>query len=313
VEVTGVLTDQFSFDTGATFNDSLNGAAGAQCVRTIGDDSAPTGFGLPVDGGAGAEGVAVSTDGGLSFTHYYAPQIQTGSRYATFPSATNWYLVAGEWPGETPEEEAEALGLDLAAGDKLHRLTQRIHIAKWANGTSRFITRRASQLAKPAKGSYLMQIAATTTGGKNWTLQYNETHEWYGNGIECTTPDNCCVVGEADSGAAAGSYIWCTANGGATWAVTHNNTDPNSSLIDIAALGPNELWAVGGEFGSIGPAYTQFWHSLDGGQTWTAAGTASQIANQYAIAVDCVPAVNNCWAVTIDLDQQASVASITSQ
>lgn len=308
--VTGTLSDQYSWNSGATFNYSLGGAAASQCVRNVGPHDTPVGFGIPNDGGTGNEGVAVSTDGGLTYTKYNAPVIKIGARYAAFPSSQNWYLVAGEWPGESPGEEAKELGLDLEAGDQLIRMTERIHVAKWSNGTARYVVRRkginAPAVGKGAKGEYLMQIATTGNGGSSWNLNYNSSHAYYGNSIECTTTTNCCVVGEADSGPDAGSYIWCTSNGGQTWNITHNNTDPNSSLIDIAAVSATELWAVGGEFNSVGPAAAHFWHSLDGGQTWT---LASQIPNMYALAIDCVQQAPACWAVTADLFQQASVAS----
>ena len=60
---------------------------------------------------------------------------------------------------------------------------------------------------------------------------------------------HCCAVAEGD----LGTFVYCTSDGGATWNATYNNPDPNSSLIDIAALSPTEYWACGMEAGTFGP------------------------------------------------------------
>ena len=87
------------------------------------------------------------------------------------------------------------------------------------------------------------------------------------------------------------------------------NADPASSLIDIAAVGPNEFWAVGGEYGAVTVEYPTFFHTLDGGVTWVKEPAPLSMLLHYAIAVDC--AAGNCWALLLDiLTQETSVASL---
>jgi hypothetical protein len=117
----------------------------------------------------------------------------------------------------------------------------------------------------------------------------------YFNGIECSSTEDCCAVAEAqDANATAGTYIWCTQDGGDTWTDTFRDLDQESSLIDIAAVSPQEYWAVGGEFGEITIKNPTFMHTTNAGMNWTVgAYNLSSLIFNYAIAIDC--AGGNCW------------------
>ncbi len=153
-------------------------------------------------------------------------------------------------------------------------------------------------------------------------------------GIECSTDQHCCAVAEFQNNATSGgTYVWCTSDGGATWTDTFADMDPNSSLIDIAAVGPLEYWAVGGEYGLVGFKSPSFYHTTDGcvffvfffsssppnkpmcptpnnsGVSWAISPAPASMEFQYAIAVDC--AANTCWANLLDvLTQESSLARV---
>jgi photosystem II stability/assembly factor-like uncharacterized protein len=121
-------------------------------------------------------------------------------------------------------------------------------------------------------------------------------------------------VAEAqDNTTDAGTYVWCTSDGGNTWVDAFRNTDLMASLIDIAAVSEQEFWAVGGELGEITILYPTFFHTVDGGKTWTKDPAPASMLFQYAIAVDCVsgPSGGNCWVNLLDvLTQESSIASL---
>ena len=102
--------------------------------------------------------------------------------------------------------------------------------------------------------------------------------------------------------------MFCTQDGGATWVDTFRDTDADSSLLDIAALSPLEYWAVGAELGAVGPRNPSFFHTTDGGNTWTNGTWTVDMLFMYAVAIDCVPATN-CWVNMLDiLTQETSIA-----
>ena len=55
-------------------------------------------------------------------------------------------------------------------------------------------------------------------------------------------------------------------------------------------------------------ATATFYHTINGGQTWTAGTGTADMLLMYAIAIDCVPNVN-CWVNMLDiLTQESSIA-----
>ena len=108
-----------------------------------------------------------------------------------------------------------------------------------------------------------------------------------------------------------GAYILCTEDAGNTWKVEHVNTDTDASIIGIAAIGEKEFWAVGGHLGVITVQYSQFYHSLDAGSSWTRLDDPNgNFTFQYAIDLDCEMG-ENCWVATLDvLTQESSIGRL---
>jgi hypothetical protein len=46
-----------------------------------------------------ANGVAYSPDFGITYSATNISVLRADTRYGAFPSATNWYITAGDWPG----------------------------------------------------------------------------------------------------------------------------------------------------------------------------------------------------------------------
>jgi len=118
----------------------------------------------------------------------------------------------------------------------------------------------------------------------------------YFNGISCGSETNCC----ASADGVAGSYIYCT-NDGKTWTQKLFNAGSTNSLMAMDAVSPTEFWAGGGELDRnfIGV----FYHSTDGGNTWT----NQTLKNIYVDDIDFADATH-AWASTLDKDSQSGLA-----
>jgi len=110
------------------------------------------------------------------------------------------------------------------------------------------------------------QIVKTSDGGKTWTSLFYDEGNFYFNEIDCADETHCCAVGEADTSAAPGVRIYCTSDG-TTFKRVLFNADADFSIMAIQAISQSEWWAAGGDMGSSFTGY--FWHSTDGGDTWT--------------------------------------------
>ena len=296
VAVVGALSMQYSVDGAVTFNESFAPLGAGQCIRAL-----PGGAGFAAVGTWGLadakNGPAVSTDKGAAFTAYDT-KLTSDARYGAFPSSTTWYITAGDWPNEGVDDNAQCDDPPCAgrvmegrvvhaddylpaapAGARLvKRQGARMHLLQPPGGAAPVWARVApgrmhaanTGVAAPPPG-WSAQIAKTTDAGKTWATVFNADNAFYFNGIECTTEDECCAVGE-DQGnnvtSADGTYVYCTTDGGATWVDNFRDTDPDASLIDIAAFGPSEYWAVGGELGAVSAQYPTFYHTTDAGKTW---------------------------------------------
>jgi photosystem II stability/assembly factor-like uncharacterized protein len=315
VVVAGVFGEEFSDDSGAHFNTSIGGGQG-QCVRAIGDHSNPDGIGVAGEFGliSPKNGVAVSFDGGISFTAHDAG-LKTDSRYAAFVNSDVWYVTAGEWPDEgndddnSPSNDDNPFNDDDMPSEYEHYLTARFSVRSDRQGRMRphLKAPRVTSLRGALSGSnttYMAQVTMTTDGGKTWNTVFEQDGSYYPNGIACTSSAQCCFVAEADSGADAGSRIFCTYDNGAKWNQTLFNAGPTNSLMDITAVSNTEYWAAGGQIGGATLA-AEFWHSTDAGQTWT---KEASLDGNYATSIDC-PDAQHCWATTVDTFQQSSIAA----
>jgi hypothetical protein len=73
-----------------------------------------------------------------------------------------------------------------------------------------------------------------------------------------------------------------TTDGGKTWTESMHDTDSASSLVAVHMLDENEVWVSGGHMGN--PFEGRFWHSLDGGKTFT----KEAIPGLYSFSFDMV-------------------------
>ena len=75
---------------------------------------------------------------------------------------------------------------------------------------------------------------------------------------------NCIVVGEGDD--AAGGYLVVAYTGGATWEKSLSANDVG--LMAAKFVGPEEVWLFDTKkSGRL--LYGQFWHSFDGGKSFS--------------------------------------------
>lgn len=340
----GALTLEYSLDKAATFNSSVGVLGAGQCIRPVASSS-PSGqnsFAAIGDWGlfVQSNGPAVSTDSGASFKADNISSLNSDSRYGAFPSATTWYVAAGDWPGEGVDDDtpppahvfkragapvqpghyAQAVApgsvLVKARGSRLHLLRAPNGDHAWAQVRREHVlaANAHAELGSATPDTWAAQIAKTTDGGRTWSTVFTKVGAFYFNEIECTDERTCCVVAEtggAGNGTeGAGTFFHCTQDGGATWVETLANPDPDSSLIGIDHIGPSEFWAVGAELGFITPQYATFWHSTDGGKSWDLA--SKNISLQYAIDISCDLGVN-CWAPLLDvLTQETSIARLNN-
>jgi photosystem II stability/assembly factor-like uncharacterized protein len=334
----GALITLTSTDGGNTFVDADCNACVGQCVRNIGPQANPIGIGLTGQFGDifGVEGngLAVSMNGGLNFTQYFnITQLQTGARYSSHPSANTWYITAGQWPGEGSDDQPSdqtttgtgtgstttggggstttggSGSTARVAGARSHRLTERLSVYRDDKGRIRHqfhTSSRSRSVGRSAQASgYMAQIAKTTDAGQTWTISYTSNNQFYFNGIDCDTETNCCAAAEADDGAYAGAYIYCTFDG-TNWQQMYSQTNyTGASLLDVRTVGNGGYWAVGGIIDGA-PEAAAFLYSSNGGRNWTVAST---IPSQYTTSVDCSVATQDCWATVIDAEQTGSVAS----
>lgn len=340
VAVIGALSLQYSINGGLTYNTSLGPLGAGQCIRTIGVEGSEAGYAAVGQWGLINEnnGPAVSFDLGITYSAFNVTSMVADARYGAFPDKNTWFLTAGDWPGEGADDDpapcddppcgtrrrtsgwkvdAANYNSKVVPGSKLAKVQgARIHVLEEPSGKLYWATVKQDKVmqANYAPGApitgYEAQLAKSADSGKSWSIVYSNMGEFYFNGIECTSDTQCCAVAEFSNNATSGgSYVWCTQDGGNTWNDTFYDTDPNSSLVDIAAVGPNEYWAVGGEMGLVGFKNPSFYHTVDGGVTWVLSPAPATMAFMYAIAVDC--ADGNCWANLLDvLTQESSIASL---
>lgn len=318
--VAGALGEEYSDTGGSYFNESIGGGSG-QCVRAVGDRTKPDAIAVVGEFGLfkPKNGVAISTDGGVSFTTYDAG-LFTDARYGAFPSAKTWYLSAGNWPeandDKTPTKDDDPFSNDnnIPAADgapQVYARTPRFELRRNAAGGYQPYARLSGRDAMVTSNDtvFQTQISMTQDGGATWTTVFKEVGDFYPNGIACQDDANCCFVAEADAGSEPGSRIYCTSDSGASWNRTFFNAGADNSLLDISVTGTaGEYWAVGGVLSEL-DASASFYHSTDNGATWT---LDSSIKGSYASAVDCVDTAH-CWSTTLQvLLQTASIASNTA-
>lgn len=235
-------------------------------------------------------GVAVSVDGGKDWKWYNVSILKTFARYGAYPSATTWYLSAGEWPES----------VNAPNDDTYRMLTSRIHLEQTSptDMRHRWFETNEKRTA-PNDNGWKAQIVKTTDGGKTWTSQFYDEGNFYFNQIGCTDVNHCCAVGEADSSNTPGIRIYCTTDG-TNWNRILYNPDPNLSIMALRFIDANNGWAAGGEFTGVG-INGYFWQTTNGGQTWTNTSVPGQYPNDIAF-----PTPTKGYAVAFNQEDQSS-------
>jgi len=253
------------------------------------------GFGITGDFNA-ANGVAVSTDGGVNWTNYNC-SAESYARYGSFPSANTWYVSAGTWPA-----------YDSSKGNNFKTLTQRIRVRQ---GVGMEVTLSNQTDIQPPRRSllqvpgYYAEISKTSDGGKTWNTVFHDIGNFYFNGIDCVDENTCWVVGESESDSLTpGARILHTADGGANWEVQLYVNDSTYSLLDIGFVNATEGWAIGGILTERFDG--EFWHTTDAGKTWN----PQQLAGVYGTALSFAWVSDTQyvgWATAFTRNGQSSV------
>lgn len=192
--VSGALGEEYSDNTGGTFNSSSNGIQ-AQCVRTDGASNTFWVVGEELFGGGngtfcfacnsslqtdGRSGVSVSTDGGKNLKMYDA-KLFTDARYGSFPTADVWYVSAGEWP------ENQRSFVDVE-GNQVFHLTEKIQLKTSPEGKTSHNMLKPGSTAPQGPAQYKAQISKSTDGGKTWTTVFGQQNStFYFNGTHVHT------------------------------------------------------------------------------------------------------------------------------
>jgi len=260
---------QYSNDNNQNFNDSnmLNGF-GPTSQDAQADSTNFYVIGETMDG---LNGVAVSADAGANFKFINISVLKTDARYGAFPSPSVWYISAGEWPDNGAADKAEHATI-------VKHLSRRVSLYQHLDGTMRHELHAPRPVAKDAAGSWRAQIVKSTDAGNTWTSVFYETG-FYFNQIACGSEKHCCAAGEADEGSKAGIRIWCTFDG-TTWNQTLWMASQSQSLMALEFISDMEAWAGGGDLSTGMTGY--FWHTTDGGMTWTPTQVQGVYANDFS-------------------------------
>jgi len=302
IGLAGIIQGVEYTTNGESFNVSHMLDAEDECQSTMPIAGTSNGFGLAGDFGK-ANGVAVSFNGGVTFTHYDA-KVNTSSRYGDYPTRNTFYVAAGTWPGQGTK--AERLARRREKGEV--QITQRLKMIQTtnANGEIEHKFEFNTNYTRPAGNDvYQAGLSKSSDGGKTWTQQYWNDH-FYFNAISCPTEKICFAVGEAERDSQQpGVRILRTTDGGANWKVVMYNADPTYSLIAMDMVNEKEGWAGGGQLAAPPHFQGHMWHTVDGGDTWKLETLPLNYVTDYSFVG--TSAAYKGWATSIDIDTQCSV------
>ena len=243
--VNGLFGSQFSLD-GKTFKSGIGGGGQGQSVEAFGANS----FGIAGAFGGKGGGVAVSTNGGISFKHFAASSLDEAhpARYGAYPSDSTWYVTAGAWPSNAHIFEER-----FGSKSKLHKqLSEMVQVREDLETRKLFtVTLTGEDLAGGKYGNvteYTGAIAKTNDGGKTWTNVFEHDGDYYFNGIHCASETHCIAVAEAHNlpdPNANGAHIFTTTDG-KTWTETQTDLGRGVSLMGARFVSDTEGWAAGG-------------------------------------------------------------------
>eukprot|EP00943_MAST-04B_sp_MAST-4B-sp1_P008986 g8986.t1 len=241
---------------------------------------------------AGGNSLGVSKTG-YDYTKIVLPDSVLNStnflaRYGAFPTKNVWYITAGTFPGGS-SAEAMKIGKEKHINKHLHVEVNGMSL-KWEEEEKKRHTNDSG---------YSAGIMKTTDGGKTWAVvykNYNTGDNIYPNGIDCYTENHCIAVLEG-----ASARIIVTTDGGKSWKQTLMDNDPHSSLMDVKMVSDTEAWAAGGH-PETGSFEGRFFHSLDGGNTWT----KETFKGMYIVSLDMLSSKSG-YAVALTQEQPAGI------
>jgi hypothetical protein len=202
-------------------------------------------------------GVSTSTDGGVTWTNRDISE-PTGllARYGSFPSATTWYVAAGDFPTNNTKS--------------------RDHSYFYSNAKDGKFTQSFFGEKSVGDAGWGASIMKTTDGGKTWAQVFNDTGRFYFNQISCFNEQVCTAVGEGESSTFTGAAIYGTSDGGATWKQQHYGD--SESILAVRMISATEAWVGGTYAASQLKLASRFYHTTDTGATWTVEGEIPQVA-----------------------------------
>ncbi len=212
-------------------------------------------------------GIATSTDGKkweqkgdlkLNLTTYLA-------RYGSYPSECTWYVNSGTFPESNSDETSKSSSFKMLNKHVgINKKTSKMEFSykkRQNNGGDKPVNCNVD-----ASNCFSAAISKTTDCGKTWELVYNNINKGdniYPNGIHCISDDHCVAVVEGDT-----CRILLTTDGGKSWSESMHDTDSACSLVSVRMLSEKEIWVSGGHM-TYADFEGRFWHSLDGGKTFT--------------------------------------------
>lgn len=258
---------QVSSDQGQTWAAVPNVLGLSQSVNPMGSN----GFGAAGQWLAGFGknfgGVLYSADGETWATS----EIEGGEsiRYGAYPSKNTWFVTAGMW--DTSDNANSTIATVPAKAD--FTLTSKLRMGSG----------KVTLKAKDEVQGWWGKIWMTTDAGKSWSNVFNTPVEdqYYFNAISCGSESNCIAVGEGIQGSSPYVCALMTKDGGNTWTKTFESTD-HSSLMGAVMTSETEGWITPLAAGFS----TDFYHTTDGGATWTNEQTLKGCYSTYLDARD---------------------------
>jgi photosystem II stability/assembly factor-like uncharacterized protein len=238
------------------------------------------------DNNYSVNGVAISEDGGRSFTFSNTTLDPNANpaRYGSFPGCGTGYVAAGSWPpnsytGRRNVKELSRnvhLHFDDDTGD------QRLHFTEL-------------DVAYSSARGWSAAIAYSADSNDNGWKEVFSAGGFYFNQISCPSTEVCYAAAENDDF----GYIYGTKNAGKTWERLYSAA--GTSLMAAQAISENEVFIAGGQLGGMGINGTVF-HSTDGGKTFD----ATYVPGYYFMSLSMVSATKG-FAAAMDEESQSDV------
>ena len=175
-------------------------------------------------------------------------------RYGAYPSENTWFVTAGLW--DTSDASVSNSTITALSTEGSHALSSRLHMGK----------RSSLKLKDGEEQGWWGKIWKTSDGGKSWSNVFKTPVEdqYYFNAISCGSESNCIAVGEGIQGTSPYAVALMTKDGGATWTKTFESTEV-ASLMAAVMTSETEGWIA-----PLAESFsTDFYHTTDGGATWT--------------------------------------------